>query len=225
MRTISDCGHIWRKWSFPTRRASMKRRVRSSTCISPSREVPPLADPCGLSDGLGRRGRHHRRQGARGIAGLPRRPRFATSSVYVQVPGHEGSRWMRAQFRSELDRGATLNLVMLRYVFAFFNQVAQSAACARTFTGWSGAFFAGSRWPARPQMPTGDFLLTQEFLGMMLGVHQDVPVTDVGWILQKAGLIFYFVAATSRSSITRPCSSRPANATRFLETGVRAAAR
>jgi DNA-binding transcriptional regulator YhcF (GntR family) len=39
-------------------------------------------------------------------------------------------------------------------------------------------------------MPTGDFLLTHEFLGMMLGVRR-TTVTDVMGALQKAGLIRY----------------------------------
>jgi DNA-binding FadR family transcriptional regulator len=39
-------------------------------------------------------------------------------------------------------------------------------------------------------MPSGDFLLTHEFLGMMLGVRR-TTVTDVMGGLQKAGLIRY----------------------------------
>jgi DNA-binding FadR family transcriptional regulator len=39
-------------------------------------------------------------------------------------------------------------------------------------------------------MPSGDFLLTHEFLGMMLGVRR-TTVTDVMGALQKAGLIRY----------------------------------
>src|SRR5260370_3281117 len=53
----------------------------------------------------------------------------APSSVYVQVPGTALELDARI-FRGELDHSPTLNLVMLRYTHAFFNQVAQSAACA-----------------------------------------------------------------------------------------------
>ena len=42
----------------------------------------------------------------------------------------------------------------------------------------------------RDRMPSGDFLLTHEFLGMMLGVRR-TTVTDVMGSLQKAGLIRY----------------------------------
>jgi DNA-binding transcriptional regulator YhcF (GntR family) len=42
----------------------------------------------------------------------------------------------------------------------------------------------------RDRMPSDDFLLTHEFLGMMLGVRR-TTVTDVMGGLQKAGLIRY----------------------------------
>ena len=127
--------------------------------------------------------------GSEGLVGLPvcLGDRIATSSVYVQVPG-TGLQMDARAFRSELDRSPTLNLVMLRYVHAFFNQVAQSAACAHLHRLEQRC----CRWllMTRDRMPTGDFLLTQEFLGMMLGVRR-TSVTDVMGSLQKAGLIRY----------------------------------
>src|SRR5216684_618866 len=69
--------------------------------------------------------------GSEGMVGLPicLGEREAPSSVYVQVPGT--SLTMDTDtFRGELGRSPSLNLVMLRYAHAFFNQVAQSAACA-----------------------------------------------------------------------------------------------
>ena len=42
----------------------------------------------------------------------------------------------------------------------------------------------------RERMPSGEFLLTHEFLGMMLAVRR-TTVTDVMGGLQKAGLIRY----------------------------------
>ena len=77
---------------------------------------------------------------------------------------------------------------MLRYVHAFFNQVAQSAACAHLHLVEQRC----CRWllMTRDRMPSGDFLLTQEFLGMMLGVRR-TTVSDVMGSLQKAGLIRY----------------------------------
>src|SRR5258705_11680950 len=69
--------------------------------------------------------------GSEGIVGLPvcLGDRHAPSSVYVQVPGTALQMDARL-FRGELDRSPTLNLVMLRYAHAFFNQVAQSAVGA-----------------------------------------------------------------------------------------------
>ena len=52
----------------------------------------------------------------------------APTGVYVQVPG-AGSRMKATLFKKELARSASMRAVMLRYVHAFFNQVAQSAAC------------------------------------------------------------------------------------------------
>src|SRR6202043_1599696 len=127
--------------------------------------------------------------GSEGMVGLPvvLGDRDAPSSVYVQVPGT--ALGMDAHiFRRELDRSPTLNLVMLRYAHAFFNQVAQSAACAHLHKVEQRC----CRWllMTRDRMPSGDFLLTHEFLGMMLGVRR-TTVTDVMGTLQKAGLIRY----------------------------------
>lgn len=127
--------------------------------------------------------------GSEGLVGLPicLGDNVATSSVYVQVPGSALKMDARV-FRGELDRSPTLNLVMLRYAHAFFNQVAQSAACAHLHRLEQRC----CRWllMTRDRMPAGDFLLTQEFLGMMLGVRR-TSVTDVMGSLQKAELIRY----------------------------------
>ena len=52
----------------------------------------------------------------------------APTSVYVQVPG-TGLRMKATLFEKELARSASMRAVMLHYAHAFFNQVAQSAAC------------------------------------------------------------------------------------------------
>src|SRR6202051_4725805 len=127
--------------------------------------------------------------GSEGLVGLPicLGDRDAPSSVYVQVPGTALGMDARL-FRGELDRSPTLNLTMLRYAHAFFNQVAQSAACAHLHKVEQRC----CRWllMTRDRMPSGDFLLTQEFLGMMLGVRR-TTVTEAMGKLQKAGLIRY----------------------------------
>ena len=127
--------------------------------------------------------------GSEGIVGLPicLGDHQAPSSVYVQVPGTALGMDARL-FRQALDRSPTLELVMLRYVHAFFNQVAQSAACAHLHKVEQRC----CRWllMTRDRMPTDDFLLTQEFLGMMLGVRR-TTVTEAMGKLQKAGLVRY----------------------------------
>jgi CRP-like cAMP-binding protein len=127
--------------------------------------------------------------GSEGMVGLPicLGDHDAPSSVYVQVPGMALETDARV-FRDQLERSRTLNLVMLRYAHAFFNQVAQSAACAHLHKVEQRC----CRWllMTRDRMPSDEFLLTHEFLGMMLGVRR-TTVTDVMGSLQKAGLIHY----------------------------------
>jgi CRP-like cAMP-binding protein len=127
--------------------------------------------------------------GSEGLVGLPicLGDREAPSAVYVQVPGIALKIDARI-FRAELERSPALNMVMLHYAHAFFNQLAQSAACAHLHRLEQRC----CRWllMTRDRMPSGDFLLTQEFLGMMLGVRR-TSVTDVMGSLQKAGLVRY----------------------------------
>ena len=127
--------------------------------------------------------------GNEGLVGLPTclGNHSAPSSAYVQVPG-KALRIDADLFRGELERSPPLNLVMLRYAHAFLNQVAQSAACAQLHRVEQRC----CRWllMTRDRMPSDDFLLTHEFLGMMLGVRR-TTVTDVMGALQKAGLIRY----------------------------------
>jgi CRP-like cAMP-binding protein len=107
--------------------------------------------------------------------------------VYVQVPGTALELSTRI-FRGELERSATLQSVAGRYVHAFFNQVAQSAACAHLHKIDQRC----ARWllMTRDRMPSDEFLLTHEFLGMMLGVRR-ASVTTVMRDLQEAGVIRY----------------------------------
>jgi CRP-like cAMP-binding protein len=127
--------------------------------------------------------------GNEGLVGLPvvfgddRAP----TSVYVQVPG-AGLRMQAAAFKNELARSASMRAVMLRYAHAFFNQVAQSAACNHFHSLEQRC----CRWllMTHDRMQSDEFLLTQEFLAMMLGV-QRTGVTAAAGALQRAGLIRY----------------------------------
>ncbi len=127
--------------------------------------------------------------GSEGMVGSPviLGDTYAPSSVYVQVPGRALKMDARA-FRTELARSPTLKAVALRYVHAFFNQVAQSAACAHHHKIEQRC----CRWllMTRDRMPSDEFLLTQEFLGMMLGVQRP-SVSLVMNALQTVGAIHY----------------------------------
>jgi len=111
----------------------------------------------------------------------------APTSAYVQVPG-KGLRMKAAIFKRELTRSSSMRTVMLRYAHAFFNQVAQSAACNRFHSLQQRC----SRWllMTHDRMHSDEFLLTQEFLAMMLGV-QRTGVSAAAGGLQRAGLIRY----------------------------------
>jgi CRP-like cAMP-binding protein len=127
--------------------------------------------------------------GNEGLVGLPvvfgddRAP----TSVYVQVPG-TGLQMPAKLFAKELARSASMRTVMLHYAHAFFNQVAQSAACNHFHSLEQRC----CRWllMTHDRMHSDEFLLTQEFLAMMLGV-QRTGVTAAAGALQRAGLVRY----------------------------------
>jgi CRP-like cAMP-binding protein len=127
--------------------------------------------------------------GNEGVVGLPLvlGDDRAPTSVYVQVPG-EGLRMKASLFNEELARSPTMQAVMLRYVHALFNQVAQSAACNHFHSLEQRC----CRWllMTRDRMQADEFLLTQEFLAMMLGVQRSGVSIAAGG-LQRAGLITY----------------------------------
>jgi CRP-like cAMP-binding protein len=127
--------------------------------------------------------------GNEGMVGLPLLldAYIAPTSVYVQVPG-AGLRMNARQFSNELAQSASMRTTMHRYVHAFFNQVAQSAACIHFHKIEQRC----CRWllMTHDRMQTDEFLLTQEFLAMMLGVHRP-GVSIAAAALQKAGFIHY----------------------------------
>ncbi len=127
--------------------------------------------------------------GNEGVVGLPVvfGDNRAPTNVYVQVPG-AGLRMKATLFQKELRQSGSLRTVMLHYAHAFFNQVAQSAACNHFHSLEQRC----CRWllMTHDRMQSNEFLLTQEFLAMMLGV-QRTGVTAAAGGLQRAGLIRY----------------------------------
>jgi CRP-like cAMP-binding protein len=127
--------------------------------------------------------------GNEGMVGLPlllgdnRTP----TAVYIQVPG-AGLKMKAALFTKALAESASMRKVMLHYAHAFFNQVAQSAACNRFHSLRQRC----CRWMlmTHDRMQSDEFMLTQEFLAMMLGV-QRTGVSATAGALQRDGLIRY----------------------------------
>jgi len=96
---------------------------------------------------------------------------------------------MRAEdFREEMGRCGTFNAIITRYSQALMNFVMQSAACnaahsiEQRFARWLLA--------AQDRMDAEEFLLTQEFIAMMLGASRST-VSEVASEFQKAGSITY----------------------------------
>jgi CRP-like cAMP-binding protein len=127
--------------------------------------------------------------GKEGMVGLPLLlgDHQAPTGVYVQVPG-AGLRMRATLFARELAQSASMRIVMLHYAHAFFNQVAQSAACNQFHSLGQRC----CRWllMTHDRMNSDEFLLTQEFLAMMLGVQRS-GVSTAAVALQRAGLIRY----------------------------------
>jgi CRP-like cAMP-binding protein len=109
------------------------------------------------------------------------------SKAYMQVPG-EGARIAVETFRRLLDRSPILHRLLLRYVLALMNQIAQSAACNRMHAVEERC----ARWllMTHDRVHEGSFPLTQEFLAQMLGVRRPTVSIAAG-MLAKAGLIHY----------------------------------
>jgi CRP-like cAMP-binding protein len=128
--------------------------------------------------------------GNEGIVGLPvvLGDKRAPTSVYVQVPGR-GFRMKSSVFSDALQESVATRRLLLHYVHAFFNQVAQSAACAHHHVLEQRC----CRWllMTHDRMQSDDFSLTQEFLAMMLGIRSRPGVTKAASGLQRAGLIRY----------------------------------
>jgi CRP-like cAMP-binding protein len=127
--------------------------------------------------------------GNEGVVGLPLLlgDDRAPTSVYVPAPG-AGLSMKATLFKRELAQSASMRMVMHHYAHAFFNQVAQSAACNQFHSIEQRCCL----WMlmTHDRMQSDEFLLTQEFLAMMLGV-QRTGVTAAAGALQRAGLIRY----------------------------------
>ena len=127
--------------------------------------------------------------GNEGVVGLPiiLGDTVPANSVYIQVPG--AALWGEASvFQDALEHSPPLRKLTLQYAHVFFNQVAQTAACNHFHSVEQRC----CRWllMTHDRVQSDRFLLTQEFLGMMLGV-QRTSVTGVATNLKRQKLIEY----------------------------------
>ena len=118
---------------------------------------------------------------------------IAPQRVLVQIPG-QAWRVAVSDLRAAAERDLVLGGLLLRYAQAAPIQVAQTAAC----NARHGLSERLARWLLMSHDRTGgdELPLTQEFLGLMLGVRRS-GVMVAAATLQQAGLIRY-----SRGRIT-----------------------
>ncbi len=106
--------------------------------------------------------------GNEGLVGLPLvlGDDRAPTSVYIQVPG-TGLRMKATLFKKELARSASMRTVILHYAHAFFNQVAQSAACNQ--------FHSIEQRCCRWLLMTHDRMQSDEFLLTLKATRGQLP--------------------------------------------------
>lgn len=104
-----------------------------------------------------------------------------------QVPG-EAYRMSAHDFRVATQGNTALRCLMQRYAQAYLGLASQSVACNR----FHSAEERCARWllMTHDRTDSDQFMLTQEFLADMLGMHRPT-VTLVAGLFQKAGLISY----------------------------------
>jgi CRP-like cAMP-binding protein len=127
--------------------------------------------------------------GQEGMIGLPHFLETDTAPyrAVTQVPG-EALRLDAGVFRDAIGRSGEGVQLLHRYAQVLFNQVAWSAACNRAHSLEQRC----ARWllMTHDRVHSSKFLLTQDFLAQMLGVHRP-RVNRAAGALQKAGLIRY----------------------------------
>src|SRR3954447_5942539 len=127
--------------------------------------------------------------GKEGMVGLPLflETETAPFRAFTQVPG-QAIRLDADVFVDALGHSPALVRLLHRYVQVLFNQVAWSSACNRAHSTEQRC----ARWllMTHDRVASDRYLLTQEFLGQMLGVPRP-RVNRAAGALQKAGLIRY----------------------------------
>ncbi|MBV9721625.1 MAG: Crp/Fnr family transcriptional regulator [Mycobacterium sp.] len=127
--------------------------------------------------------------GHEGMVGLPVYLGATSSpqSAFCQIPG-ETVRIGVADFRQALSRDGALHELLNRFTQATMVQVSQNVVCNRSHSTEARL----ARWLAttRDRVGRDEFVLTQEFMAQMLGVHRPT-VSETAQRIQAMGLIRY----------------------------------
>ncbi len=127
--------------------------------------------------------------GSEGMIGLPLFLGGLSSAaeVFVQVAG-QGLFMAATQFHRHVETEPALTRMLLLYTQALMTQISQCAACASTHKIKARC----ARWILQTddRVVGNEFVLTHEFLGLMLGVRR-ATVSEAAQDLQSLGLISY----------------------------------
>jgi CRP-like cAMP-binding protein len=126
--------------------------------------------------------------GNEGIVGVPLVPMGGLAVRAIsQVAGHS-LRMDATAFLDMFERSAPFQALVDKYTQALFGQISQAAACNRLHSSEERL----SRWllMSHDRVGADQFMITQEFLGQMLGARRSTVSVSAG-ILQRAGLIRY----------------------------------
>lgn len=129
--------------------------------------------------------------GREGLVGLAAAASTATPPSIASMAQSDMTicyRMKAENFRREMERCGPFNSLVMRYSQALMGLVMQSAACNASHSIEERL----ARWllAARDRVDADEFLLTQEFIAMMLGASRST-VSEVAGELQKAGFITY----------------------------------
>src|ERR1022692_3477277 len=124
--------------------------------------------------------------GNEGIVGVPLVPLGALAVRAITQVAGRGIRVDAAVFVEWFERSQAFQTLVDRYTQALFGQIAQAAACNRLHSSEERL----SRWllMSQDRVESSQFMITQEFLGQMLGARRSTVSVSAG-ILQRAGLI------------------------------------
>jgi len=126
--------------------------------------------------------------GNEGIVGVPMVPHGGLSVRAISQVAGRSLRMDAPAFLEWSARSRAFHTLIDSYTQALFGQIAQAAACNRLHSSEERL----GRWLLMSQDRVGsdEFIITQEFLGQMLGARRSTVSVSAG-ILQRARLIRY----------------------------------